>query len=183
LFLKEDRALSTIRHRLSILTALSGSGLLISFAFFAGYSPIYEINRNSIVVFSFLTTVLLLGLSFREYRKYIFARLIIDNRIIHIEAAETEPESQKKKCFEIFVSCFGILLCSRIIKFNVEGIRLEKVEIGYDYILLDYGKGDKCETIRLLHGNINSPELQDIIEKFRRETGVIPEVKRSGVNI
>ncbi|MEA4846700.1 MAG: hypothetical protein VB106_05630 [Clostridiaceae bacterium] len=49
--------------------------------------------------------------------------------------------------------------------------------------MLDYGKGDKCETIRLLHGNINSPELQDIIEKFRRETGVIPEVKRSGVNI
>ena len=80
-----------------------------------------------------------------------------------------------KKSIEIFVSCFGILLDSKIIKFNTEGISLKKVEVGHDYILLAYGKGEKYKTIRLLHSNINEPELRDIIEKFRRETGIIPE--------
>jgi len=169
LFLKGDRALNTIKRKLMIYMMMSSFGLLISLTLFAGYSHI-------VIVFSILTTILLLGFSLHEYRKYVFARLIIENKIIHIEAAKAEPESQKKKCLEIFVSCFGILLSSKVIKFNTEGISLKKVEIGHDYILLAYGKGEEYKTLRLLHGNINEPDLRDIIEKFRRETGIIPEL-------
>ncbi|HOM43188.1 MAG TPA: hypothetical protein PK481_06620 [Bacillota bacterium] len=160
--------MNTIKRKLMIYMMLSSFGILISFTLFAGYLHI-------VVVFSILTTILFLGFSLNEYRRYAFARLIIENKIIHIEAAETESESKMKKSIEIFVSCFGILLDSKIIKFNTEGISLKKVEIGHDYILIAYGKGEKCETIKLMHSNINEPELRDIIEKFRRETGIIPE--------
>ena len=169
LFLKGDKTLNTIKRKLMIYMMLSSLGILISLMLFA-------VHFHIVVVFSIVTTILFLGFSLNEYRRYAFARLIIENKIIHIEAAETESESKKKKSLEIFVSCFGILLDSKIIKFNTEGISLKKVEIGHDYILIAYGKGEKCETIKLLHSSINEPELRDIIEKFRRETGIIPEL-------
>ncbi|HNU80982.1 MAG TPA: hypothetical protein PKG58_09560, partial [Bacillota bacterium] len=110
--------MNTIKRKLMIYMMLSSFGILISFTLFAGYFHI-------VVVFSILTTILLLVFSLNEYRRYAFARLIIENKIIHIEAAETESESKMNKSIEIFVSCFGILLDSKIIKFNTEGISLK----------------------------------------------------------
>ncbi len=111
------------------------------------------------------------------------ARLIIENRILHIQPAvlserEGMKESETKPCetVEMFVSCFGILLGSKIIKFNQEGIQLKAVEIGRDYISIDYGTNANISNIRLLYARPDSAVLADIVEKFRYETGVVPAI-------
>ena len=111
------------------------------------------------------------------------ARLIVENQILHIQPAvqrvwDSTKESEAKPCetVEMFVSCFGILLGSKVIKFNQEGIRLKAVEIGRDYLSLDYGRDMDIRNIRLIHSSPDSAVLESIIEKFRYETGIIPTI-------
>ena len=111
------------------------------------------------------------------------ARLIVENQILHIQPAvlrerDSVKESDVESCetVEMFVSCFGILLGSKIIKFNQEGIRLKAVEIGRDYLSLDYGRDTDISNIRLIHSRPDSAVLADIIEKFRYETGITPTI-------
>ena len=74
-------------------------------------------------------------------------------------------------------SClFGILLGSKVIKLIQEGIRLKAVEIGGDYLSLDYGRGMDIRNIRLIHSSPDSAVLEGVIEKFRYETGITPTV-------
>ena len=111
------------------------------------------------------------------------ARLIVENQILHIQPAvlrerDSVKESEAESCetVEMFVSCFGILLGSKVIKFNQEGIRLKAVEIGRDYLSLDYGRDMDIRNIRLIHSSPDSAVLESIIEKFRYETGIIPTI-------
>lgn len=111
------------------------------------------------------------------------ARLIVENQILHIQPAvlrelDSMKESEAESCetVEMFVSCFGILLGSKVIKFNQEGIRLKAVEIGQDYLSLDYGRDTDIRNIRLIHARPDSAVLADIIEKFRYETGITPTI-------
>ncbi len=116
-------------------------------------------------------------------KKLTAARLIVENQILHIQPAvqcarNSRKESEAESCetVEMFVSCFGILLGSKVIKFNQEGIRLKAVEIGQDYLLLDYGWGTDIRRIKLIHPRPDSAVLADIIEKFRYETGITPTI-------
>ena len=111
------------------------------------------------------------------------ARLIVENQILHIQPAvlrehDSTKGSEAASCetIEMFVSCFGILLGSKVIKFNQEGIRLKAVEIGRDYLSLDYGRDTDIRNIRLIHSRPDSAVLASIIEKFRYETGITPTV-------
>ena len=111
------------------------------------------------------------------------ARLIVENQILHIQPAvlrerDSVKESEAESCetVEMFVSCFGILLGSKVIKFNQEGIRLKAVEIGRDYLSLDYGRDTDIHNIRLIYSRPDSTVLASIIEKFRYETGITPTV-------
>jgi hypothetical protein len=111
------------------------------------------------------------------------ARLIVENQILHIQPAvlrerDSTKESETAFCetVEMFVSCFGILLGSKVIKFNQEGIRLKAVEIGRDYLSLDYGRDMDVRNIRLIHASPDSTVLEGIIEKFRYETGITPTI-------
>ena len=111
------------------------------------------------------------------------ARLIVENQILHIQPAVQrvrnsmkESEAESLETVEMFVSCFGILLGSKVIKFNQEGIRLKAVEIGRDYLSLDYGRDMDVRNIRLIHASPDSTVLASIIEKFRYETGITPTV-------
>lgn len=113
------------------------------------------------------------------------AQLIVENQILHIQPAVFQELDNKKdsgiqpfETVEMFVSGFGILLGSRIIKFNQEGVRLKAVEIGQDYLSIDYGRGAEVRNIRLLHARPDSTVLATIIEKFRFETGIVPVVKQ-----
>ena len=111
------------------------------------------------------------------------ARLIVENQILHIQPAVErvrgsmkESEAESCETVEMFVSCFGILLGSKVIKFNQEGIRLKAVEIGRDYLSLDYGRDTDIRSIKLIHSRPDNPGLEDIIEKFRYETGITPTI-------
>lgn len=175
--------MKAIQQRLIILSALSSLGLLVSILLFVKNTPIFQLDVSSFVVLVFPLSILLIGLSIGEYKKYIFAKLIMENKIIHIQSAEIEQKSKKISIgstpiwgVEIFISCFGILLGSKVIKFNTENIRLEEVEIGHDFISIVYGKGEKEEIIKLLHGIMGKQELQSIIARFHHETGIIPNV-------
>jgi len=111
------------------------------------------------------------------------AQLIVENQILHIQFAvqsawDTTKENEFQSCekVEVFVSYFGILLGSKVIKFNQDGIRLKAVEIGRDYISLDYGRDSDTQNIRLIHLRPDSAILEGIIEKFRYETGITPTI-------
>ena len=122
-------------------------------------------------------------LFFTMRKKLTAARLIVENQILHIQPAVQrvrnsmkESEAESLETVEMFVSCFGILLGSKVIKFNQEGIRLKAVEIGRDYLSLDYGRDTDISNIRLIHSRPDSAVLADIIEKFRYETGITPTI-------
>ncbi|MGI1659999.1 MAG: hypothetical protein ACRKFN_13695 [Desulfitobacterium sp.] len=111
------------------------------------------------------------------------AQLILENQILHIQPVvfrelDDRKESEIRSCetVEMFISGFGILLGSKIIKFNQEGIRLKAVEIGRDYLSIDYGTDGEVRNIRLIHARPDSAVLVGIIEKFRYETGIVPVV-------
>lgn len=122
-------------------------------------------------------------LFFTMSKKLKDARLIVENQILHIQPAVfREPSNRNEsgiqpcETVEMFVSGFGILLGSKIIKFNREGIRLKAVEIGQDYLSIDYVTDAEARNIRLLHARPDSSTLAGIIEKFRYETGILPVV-------
>lgn len=141
--------------------------------------PKWKVYAVVVLAAGFITTFLFGAVS----KKLKAARLIIENQILHIQPAvlregdsKKEIETQPCTIVEMFVSCFGILLGSKIIKFNQEGIRLKAVEIGRDYLSIDYGTDTDIRNIRLLHARPDSVVLSDIIEKFRYETGITPVI-------
>jgi hypothetical protein len=50
------------------------------------------------------------------------------------------------------------------------------VEIGRDYLSIDYGIDMDIRNIRLLYARPDSDILAGIIEKFRYETGITPTI-------
>jgi len=111
------------------------------------------------------------------------AEVIIENQILHIQSAYSfvadsgELTSSHQEKMDIFISNFGILLDSKIIKFNQGRVKLKAVEIGQDYISLVYGTDKQMQKTYLLSKHMNDRELADIVEKFRYETGVVPVIK------
>ena len=172
-----------IRKRLVLLIYLCSVGLLLSSILYVNSFVIFRIDMLGFFTLLFLTSGLLIILLMREFEVYRIAKLIIENKIMHIEAAEINQESDdlrskilRIEVLEVYISCFGILLGSRVIKFNIDGINLKKVEIGNDFISLVYGTNKKNQIIKLIHGVIRGQDLLDIIERFRYETGITPIV-------
>lgn len=172
-----------IQQRLVFLIFASGIGLLSSLILYVDNFIAYRIDMRILLVLLLLVSNLLVVLLIREYQVRRLAKLIIENKIMHIEAAKISQISDDTSIgilgtepLEIFISCFGILLGSKAIKFNIDGINLKKVEIGNDFISLMYGKDEKYESILLLHKTIEKTELLRIIDLFRYETGITPIV-------
>lgn len=140
-------------------------------------------NWKPYAVVALITGLVAALLFFTVSKKLAAARLIVENQILHIQPAvfrerDSMKDSKTESCetVEMFVSCFGILLGSKVIKFNQEGIRLKAVEIGRDYLSLDYGRDTDHLNIRLMHSRPDSDVLAGIIEKFRYETGITPTI-------
>lgn len=110
---------------------------------------------------SFSLSTIMAVLVIREYSRLKVASLIIENQIIQISPTR-------------FISCFGILLGSKIIKFNQAGIKLMTVEIGLATISLRYGRDNKVNKITLPFEKLDEKEIVDIIQKFSYETGIRP---------
>ena len=135
-------------------------------------------------VFALMGVTLAAALFFTASEKFMMAKAIADSAVICIQPAvirgQTEEEKEEEKLrenFGIYVSCFGILLGTKIIKFNQNGIWLRKVEIGRDYISFGYGaRGEALQSIQLLYSRPDEEALAGIIENFRKETGVVPTI-------
>lgn len=114
----------------------------------------------------------------RECKKSQTARLIVNNSILHICVATTgggdRPGENEK--MEIYISYFGILLDSRIIKYNQECIFLKDVSIEKDFIILSYGTDNWLQKIQILHGTMSNEELNKVAQRFRDETGILPVI-------
>ncbi|MBT9173832.1 MAG: hypothetical protein DDT21_02238 [Syntrophomonadaceae bacterium] len=148
--------------------ALSVMLLLLGIPVLKGFLPV------------FLSAALVFAVFYEKALKTIAdARLIVENQILYIQPAVIFEQAPAKKAgkltgetFEIFVSCFGILLDGRVIRFNRGKIRLKAVELGRDYIGLTYGTAEKEQQARLLCPAFGEEEEAGIARKFHDETGI-----------
>ena len=152
-------------------------------AAFAAVIILQPPNWKPYTILALAAGLMTVFLFFTMSKKLKDARLIVENQILHIQPAVfREPGNRKEsgiqpcEIVEMFVSGFGILLGSKIIKFNQEGIRLKAVEIGRDYLSIDYGIDMDIRNIRLLYARPDSDVLAGIIENFRYETGITPTI-------
>ncbi len=129
-------------------------------------------------------SILSVVLAVREGRKLSAASLIVGNQILYIQSAVFQTQHNEEgsvnhfqEPVEVFISCFGILLDSKIIKFNQDGIRLKAVEIGRGCLSIEYGTDRSTQRVKLLYDGADIGRLEDIIERFRYETGIIPALK------
>jgi len=107
-------------------------------------------------------------------RNVVAARLIIENQIMHIKLVDFD---EKSKSIEAYVSCFGVLIDSRIIKFNQSGIWLKTVDLRRDFTSLTYVEKERTQSIKIFHPANKECELAEVARRFRYETGVVPVIE------
>jgi archaellum component FlaF (FlaF/FlaG flagellin family) len=137
--------------------------------------------NNLVISIIIIMGILLISITL-SYKKVVAAKLIIDNRIMYLKQAHILDQKVQSshinksvnKDIEVFISCFGILIDSKIIKFNLDGVLLKEVQLSDRYITLGYGRDNTVERIRILHETLTIYEMIRIIESFRYETGVTP---------
>lgn len=152
-----------------VLITMSFAFLITLYARRFAYS---KIDTRVIFALLLLTVFILLTLFLLEYRRYRFALLIIENKIFDIQAVKENSFTDNSN--EFIISCFGILLGTKIIRFNVEGIQLKEIEISGKAISITYEKDKEVKNIRLLHDTIEKSKIKEIAEKFQFETGINP---------
>ncbi|MDR3585081.1 MAG: hypothetical protein P4L59_07115 [Desulfosporosinus sp.] len=172
--------MKAISQRVCFLVIATGLGVLTAVYSFITDLTMHQLQWDSLLVVAISTTVCLLGFLICENRKLKIARLIIENTILYIQLATIDvcnggetDNLLPSGGIEVSISCFGILLDAKVIKFNVEGIQLKAVEIGRQFICLTYGKAELTQKIRILHEVISNKELESIVERFRHEIGVV----------
>lgn len=171
-----------IRRKLYFLAAAS-SGCLLALFTLAQYEGIPIFYKKVLLGLLLSTLLLLVFLSVQEYKNLKMAELIVENQIMYIQPAVIDSGISRPGgplsagVIEVFISCFGILFGSQIIKFNLDRIHLKSVEIGHNHVSFTYGTKFSTKKISILHGALDGRELENIVEKFRFETGIIPVVE------
>lgn len=174
--------MKAIRQRFISFGIFTGLATAISILLIIDHISAREFKTSWLLTASCLAGGLLAGLWIREYGNLKIARLIFENRIVYIRSAVIkniaggEAEYGHVEGVEVFISNFGILLDSRIIKFNQGGAQLKAVELGSNFISLAYGTEKRTQKIWLLSDTFSDRELGDIVEKFSFETGVVPVI-------
>jgi hypothetical protein len=125
---------------------------------------------------------IMLKLLILENKKYNEAKLILDNVIKHIRVAKAHELNKESYLgfsgdyfFDIYISSFGLLIGDKVVKFNVEKSLLTDITIGDGYFRFKYLEGENLKAVEVMTGEINEREIENLIEKFRYETGVIPQ--------
>jgi hypothetical protein len=175
--------MAAIQKKLILLASIL-SALLLLFIFIVIRS--YFVLRIRIPGAAFpllLVSNILMIMLFRQHSTYNTVRLITENVIIHIEYAKVKQESNKGNKdiilfdgIDAFISCFGVLLGSTVIKFNMDGIRLKDVQVTDEFISLVYGTDKNTQSIKLFHGIMDKQEIARTAERFRYETGIVPTI-------
>lgn len=171
-----------IRQRNHFFAGCTVFGIAVSAVVFAGGVFAADIWAYMLPAVGLSLSGISAGLWIREYKRLKTARLIVENQILCIQPAVIIDEtcgivkSGEADSIEVFVSYFGLLLESKIIRFNQDGVRLKAVEIRRDSIVLTYGTENWVQSTRLLRPAAAGGELEEIAERFRFETGVIPTI-------
>lgn len=170
--------MKTIKQKTKIYAAATGLGVIVSISIFVCNILAPETQIRLLFAVGALTSGCMAYLWARECKRLKTARLIVENQILHIHTAVIRDglKSENTEDIEVFVSYFGILLDSKIIKFNQDGVLLKAVEIGRDFISLTYGTDKRMQNTRLLRAAIGVEELEKIAERFRYETGITPVI-------
>lgn len=172
--------MKAIKRKNFLLAALTCFGILTGVMFLVFGGGVSEIRAQILLASVMVASAVAAGFWLRELSKLKIARLIAENPILHIRTAVISnlsgdtAQQLNTENIEVIVSCFGILLDDKIIKFNQDGIRLRAVEIGGDFISFTCGTEKRTQNIRLLRPAIDLEELDKIAEKFRYETGITP---------
>jgi len=122
----------------------------------------------------------------REYSRFIAARLIMENQImlirpVVIRRTGNKGELSSPYCMEVFVSCFGVCLDSKVIVFNQGTVRLLAVEVGQSHIVITYGTDKEQYELMLLCNTLDQAAFEEVSRKFYYETGIMPH--RGGMRI
>ncbi len=174
--------MKAIRQRTYILALAAGIGMVVSALILACSGSAPAIQTRMLLIVSLPASACMATLWAREHRKLKVAQLIVENQMLSIRTATIcdkagdSPGPENIEGIEVFVSYFGILLDSRVIRFNQEGIFLKTVEIGSDSISFTYGTDKRVQSTRLIHAAIGGKEVERIAERFRHETGIIPVI-------
>lgn len=166
--------MDTIKKKMLVLIIAICMWLIILYVFLLEVS----VNDDFIIIcgiIEVMVTIFLVFLLAKFYRNYKDAKLIIENTIIRIPLALIKEDCDK--IIETYISCFGVLIDSKVIKYNVGNINLKSVEINSEYICINSGKGEKSHQTCILHGIIEEKDLQLILKRFRYETGIMPTLK------
>ncbi len=165
-----------LKRRTEVL--LLAMGLCMTFTAMAHVYHKTQLMFLVSIIINIIVMCFLLGFLTVTYKGLITAKLIADNRILSIEQAQViwSAKNRLRKVTEkeVIISCFGILLGSRVIKYNLDGISLMAVELGDEFISVTYGAERKKQKIRILHERMRVQDLIRITEKFRYETGITP---------
>lgn len=155
--------------------------LLIIIGALLSFIPSWSFPMPFLLLLILLTSCVLIGLGLRKTVFLRDARLITENEIfqtspVMLAGEDGNPVSDPET--KIVVSCFGILINSRVIWFNRKANRLWRVEIGQDFLKLVYGTKTNQKQMILLHEPINTDTMHRLAERFRVETGaktVLPD--------
>lgn len=174
--------MNVIKKRTYILAFLTLFALAISIVISIFSSIIFEIQMKIILAITSWTSVLLAVLCISEFSKLRTAKLINENKILHIypiiscDNYDDELRIEKVKGIEVLISYFGILMGSTIIKFNQDNICLKAVEISKSFISITYGKDKQLKNTRINYYPIGIQEVEEIVKKIQYETGIKPTI-------
>ena len=159
---------------------LMGSVIGILFVGFAYIFHVDEVLIKGILITDIIFIGVLLCMITLLYKKIMLVKLILDNRIVQFKQAKIITHSSNNKAMnynkdaEMVVSCFGLLLGNKIIKYNIDGILLMSLELSEQSMNITYGNDTGNKKIRIEHEPISLHELIRISEKLRYETGIMP---------
>ncbi|HPY56783.1 MAG TPA: hypothetical protein PK656_07185 [Sedimentibacter sp.] len=147
---------------------------------FAFQGESFNVQILVITIFTIAAGIILIRLLFKDINNLKISRLIRENFILKVKTAVISQISGKEcpdkhiEDNEIFVSYFGILFNGKIAKFNQDGIRLTAMNIGNDYISFTYGNEEQMKNLRIVRPDIEPEAMNEMINKFRYETGITP---------
>jgi len=137
--MKGEQGLKTIRKKIIVLSTGIGLGFIVFLCLLFQKANVVPFIKEVGLIVTILLEVVLALFLIRTIRSLKIAKLIMENQILHIQSDATET----------FISCFGMLLNEKVIKFNLDRTQLIKVEIGGRYIEMTYGTHNKIEKTRI----------------------------------
>lgn len=145
----------------------------------------FDVQMLVITIFTITAEIIMIGLLYKNMNNLKIARLIRENFILKVKTAVINQISGKEcpdkhiiEDNDILVSYFGILFNDKIVKFNQDGIRLTAMDIGNDFISFTYGNDKQMQNMRIVRPDIEPEAMDEMINKFRYETGIIPKIKK-----